>query len=35
MATRIGIAGITGRMGQLLTEEARAAGGELVGGIGR
>ena len=35
MATRIGIAGITGRMGQLLTEEARAAGGELVGGVGR
>jgi 4-hydroxy-tetrahydrodipicolinate reductase len=35
MATRIGIAGITGRMGQLLVEEVRAAGGELTGGIGR
>jgi 4-hydroxy-tetrahydrodipicolinate reductase len=35
MATRIGIAGITGRMGHLLAEEVRAAGAELVGGIGR
>ena len=29
---RIGIAGMTGRMGRLLIEEARAAGHELVGG---
>jgi len=35
MPTRIGIAGITGRMGQLLAEEVRAAGAELVGGVGR
>jgi 4-hydroxy-tetrahydrodipicolinate reductase len=35
MATRIGIAGITGRMGNLLAEEVRAAGAELVGGVGR
>ena len=35
MVTRIGIAGITGRMGQLLVEEVRTAGAELVGGIGR
>jgi|SRR4051794_9460048 4-hydroxy-tetrahydrodipicolinate reductase len=35
MAVRIGIAGVTGRMGHLLVEEARAAGAELVGGIGR
>lgn len=35
MALRIGIAGITGRMGLLLAEEVPAAGGELVGGIGR
>lgn len=35
MPTRIGIAGITGRMGHLLAEEVRAAGAELVGGIGR
>jgi 4-hydroxy-tetrahydrodipicolinate reductase len=35
MATRIGIAGITGRMGQLLVEEVRTAGADLVGGIGR
>src|SRR5689334_2975156 len=35
MALRIGIAGVTGRMGHLLVEEARAAGAELVGGIGR
>jgi 4-hydroxy-tetrahydrodipicolinate reductase len=34
MALRIGIAGITGRMGQLLAEEVRAAGAELTGGIG-
>jgi 4-hydroxy-tetrahydrodipicolinate reductase len=35
MATRIGIAGVTGRMGLLLVEETRAAGTELAGGIGR
>jgi 4-hydroxy-tetrahydrodipicolinate reductase len=35
MATRIGIAGVTGRMGQLLVEEVRAAGATLAGGIGR
>jgi len=35
MAARIGIAGVTGRMGLLLVEETRAAGAELVGGIGR
>jgi 4-hydroxy-tetrahydrodipicolinate reductase len=35
MATRIGIAGITGRMGHLLAEEVRAAGAELAGGVGR
>ncbi len=35
MTTRIGIAGITGRMGQLLVEEVRAAGAELAGGVGR
>ncbi len=35
MATRIGIAGITGRMGHLLVEEVRAADAELIGGIGR
>jgi 4-hydroxy-tetrahydrodipicolinate reductase len=35
MAMRIGIAGITGRMGQLLAEEVKTAGAELVGGIGR
>lgn len=35
MAIRIGIAGVTGRMGHLLVEEVRAAGAELVGGIGR
>ncbi|MFI4980706.1 MAG: 4-hydroxy-tetrahydrodipicolinate reductase, partial [Nevskiales bacterium] len=35
MAARIGIAGVTGRMGTLLVEETRAAGAELVGGIGR
>ena len=35
MPARIGIAGITGRMGHLLAEEVRAAGAELVGGVGR
>ena len=35
MAIRIGIAGITGRMGQLLAEEVPAAGASLTGGIGR
>ena len=35
MATRIGIAGVTGRMGLLLVEEVRAAGAALAGGIGR
>ena len=35
MAIRIGIAGITGRMGHLLAEEVGAAGAELVGGVGR
>jgi len=35
MAIRIGIAGVTGRMGHLLVEEVRAAGAELVGGTGR
>jgi 4-hydroxy-tetrahydrodipicolinate reductase len=35
MATRIGIAGITGRMGHLLAEEVRAAGATLAGGAGR
>lgn len=35
MATRIGIAGVTGRMGQLLVEETCAAGAVLAGGIGR
>ena len=35
MTLGIGIAGITGRMGQLLVEEVRAAGSEVVGGIGR
>jgi 4-hydroxy-tetrahydrodipicolinate reductase len=32
---RIGIAGITGRMGRLLAEEVPAAGATLVGGTGR
>jgi 4-hydroxy-tetrahydrodipicolinate reductase len=32
---RIGIAGITGRMGKLLTEEVAAAGAELSGGVSR
>jgi 4-hydroxy-tetrahydrodipicolinate reductase len=35
MTTRIGIAGITGRMGTLLVEEVVAAGATLVGGVGR
>ena len=35
MAHRIGIAGITGRMGRLLAEEVPAAGAVLSGGIGR
>ena len=35
MAIRIGIAGVTGRMGHLLVEEVRAAGADLTGGIGR
>ena len=35
MAHRIGISGITGRMGQLLAEEIPAAGAALSGGIGR
>lgn len=33
--TRIGIAGITGRMGTLLVEEAQAAGLALAGGVAR
>src|SRR5215471_16646669 len=35
MAIRIGIAGVTGRMGQLLTEEVPGAGVELAGGASR
>jgi 4-hydroxy-tetrahydrodipicolinate reductase len=35
MTTRIGIAGVTGRMGRLLVEEVRAAGATVSGGIGR
>ena len=35
MAIKIGIAGVSGRMGQLLVEEVRAAGAALVGGISR
>jgi 4-hydroxy-tetrahydrodipicolinate reductase len=35
MATRIGIAGITGRMGHLLAEEVGAAGANLAGGVSR
>lgn len=35
MAIRIGIAGVTGRMGQLVAEEVRAAGAELAGGVSR
>jgi 4-hydroxy-tetrahydrodipicolinate reductase len=34
MTIRIGIAGITGRIGRLLAEEVLAAGAELSGGIG-
>ncbi|MBW4089976.1 MAG: 4-hydroxy-tetrahydrodipicolinate reductase [Proteobacteria bacterium] len=35
MTLRIGIAGLTGRMGALLVDEVPAAGALLVGGIGR
>ena len=35
MTARIGIAGITGRMGRLLAEEVQATGATLSGGIGR
>ncbi len=35
MASRIGIAGITGRMGRLLTEEIPVAGAVLSGGVSR
>jgi len=35
MTTRIGIAGVTGRMGQLLVEEVAAAGTILAGGLRR
>ena len=35
MAIRIGIAGVTGRMGRLLAEEVPAAGAILSGGLGR
>ncbi len=35
MAIRIGIAGIAGRMGQLLAEEVAAAGATLAGGLRR
>jgi 4-hydroxy-tetrahydrodipicolinate reductase len=35
MAIRIGVAGVTGRMGHLLVEEVAAAGAKLSGGIGR
>jgi 4-hydroxy-tetrahydrodipicolinate reductase len=35
MALRIGIAGISGRMGQMLTQEVVAAGAALAGGIDR
>src|ERR1700728_2827972 len=35
MTTTIGIAGITGRMGQLLAEEVRIAGATLAGGTSR
>ena len=35
MVPSIGIAGITGRMGQLLVEEVRAAAAELAGGVSR
>ena len=35
MTARFGIAGVTGRMGQLLVEEVRACGGTIAGGVGR
>ncbi len=35
MTSRIGIAGITGRMGQLLAEEVGSAGATLAGGVSR
>ena len=35
MTLRIGIAGISGRMGQMLTQEVTAAGATLIGGICR
>jgi 4-hydroxy-tetrahydrodipicolinate reductase len=35
MTIHIGIVGITGRMGKLLTEEVSAAGAALSGGVGR
>jgi 4-hydroxy-tetrahydrodipicolinate reductase len=35
MSRRIGIAGISGRMGRLLVEAVAAAGADLAGGIGR
>jgi len=35
MAHRIGVTGITGRMGRLVAEEVPASGAVLVGGIGR
>jgi 4-hydroxy-tetrahydrodipicolinate reductase len=35
MALRLGIAGVTGRMGHLVAEEAKAAGLELAGGTRR
>ena len=35
MTIRVGIAGITGRMGHLLAEEVPAAGASLSGGVGR
>jgi 4-hydroxy-tetrahydrodipicolinate reductase len=35
MTIQIGIAGVTGRMGHLLVEEARNAGAKVAGGIGR
>ncbi|MBI0434758.1 4-hydroxy-tetrahydrodipicolinate reductase [Roseomonas sp. KE0001] len=35
MTLRIGIAGLSGRMGKLLSEEVAAAGATLAGGIGR
>lgn len=35
MPARIGIAGIAGRMGQLLAEEVVASGAQLVGGVDR